>query len=200
MHIYYFYSKVKEVSKYVVESLSAYEITMIEKSTDLFDINPKNSILILHIDSYSDDMIELVKYLLKDMQNLKIFALTNSVDFLEATNLLQVGVKGYGNVYMHNVHLHQAVDVIMSGNIWIYPELANHLVKNLKKNENVDNAKLHYLSEHEKECAILVAEGNSNKEIATLLDKQEITIKKHLSSAYKKLGVKNRVELALYLK
>jgi DNA-binding NarL/FixJ family response regulator len=87
----------------------------------------------------------------------------------------------------------------MSGNVWIYPELAHYLIKNLKKNESRNDHVLDVLSKHEKECTLLVAQGSSNKEIANLLDLQEITIKKHLSSVYKKLGFKNRMELALFV-
>ena len=47
---------------------------------------------------------------------------------------------------------------------------------------------------------MLASNGSSNKEIAILLDLQEITIKKHLSSVYKKFSIKNRIELVLYLR
>jgi len=197
MHLYYLFSKTKEVSNYVLKSLNDYDVTVIKDSTILFEINEKDSLLILHLDSYDGDVIELVNFLLKDVKHLKILALTNNINFLQGTNLLQAGVRGYGNVYMHGVLLHQAIDVIMSENIWIYPELAQHLIKNLTKSEN--KASLDVLSEAEKECALLAASGSSNKEIANLLDRQEITIKKHLSATYKKLGIKNRMELALYL-
>lgn len=200
MHNYFLYSKTKEASNYVVKSLGDYKITRVEKSSELFDINPKESLLILHVNSYDGDANEFIKHLLKDSRDLKILVLCNSVDFLEATALLQAGVKGYGNIYMHGVHLKQAADVIVSGNVWIYPELANYLIRNLVKPESIDDKKLEALSEHERECAILAAKGNSNHEIASLLERQEITIKKHLSAVYKKLNIKNRVELALYLK
>ena len=167
----------------------------------MFNIDKKNSLLILHIDSYDESVVELVKYLLKEFKELKILALSNNINYLEGVSILQSGVKGYGNVYMHSVLLQQAVDVIVSGNVWIYPELANHLIKNLTKNSNEDKLdRLDILSEHEKECAVLASDGNSNKEIAMLLNLQEITIKKHLSSVYKKLSLKNRIELALYIK
>ena len=201
MNIYYLYSKQTEITSYISLSLSKYKIMLLKNSSDLFDIDEKDSLLILHIDSYDENTVELVNYLIKEFKDLKILALSNNVNYLEGVGILQAGVKGYGNVYMHSVLLEQAVDVIMSDNVWIYPELANHLIKNLAKDSNKDKlSKLEKLSEHEKECAILAADGNSNKDIATLLNLQEITIKKHLSSAYKKLSLKNRIELALYIK
>ncbi|MDA7816609.1 response regulator transcription factor [Sulfurimonas sp.] len=146
--------------------------------------------------------IGIITYLLTDYKDLKILALTNNVNFLKGTELLQAGVQGYGNAYMHPTLLVQAIEVIISNNVWIYPELAQHLIKNITKQSlqtEQKDTKLNQLTQHEKECAILVSEGNSNKEIASLLNLQEITIKKHLSSVYKKLSIKNRIELAIFL-
>lgn len=199
MKLYYFFSRSKEVSNSVLRSLDDYDLTVISDSSLLFDMDKSNPLLLLHINSYDGNSVELVQYLLKESKNLKILALSSKVDFLEGTALLQAGVQGYGNVYMHGVLLHQAIEVITSGNVWIYPELAHYLIKNLKKNDSKNNHLMDALSKHEKECAFLAAQGSSNKEIADLLTLQEITIKKHLSSAYKKLGVKNRMELALFV-
>lgn len=51
------------------------------------------------------------------------------------------------------------------------------------------------LTEREVDVTRLVLEGLSNVEIAQRLNLAEITIKKHLTSIYEKIGVKNRVEL-----
>jgi len=200
--MYYLYSNFKDVSKYIIDSLSDTNIVKIDDVSKLFEVDAENSLLILHINSYEKNSLELIEQLLKDLADLKILALSNNTNFLEGTKLLQIGVKGYGSTYMHGVHLKQAIDLIMSENVWIYPELANHLIKNITKSsvpKNYDE-QLEKLSQHEKECAILVSNGNSNKEIASLLKVQEVTVKKHLSSVYKKFELKNRIELALFLK
>jgi len=201
MKIYYIYSDIEEVKGYIVSSLADYNLTQIEDISELFNLNPEKSLLILHIDFNENSSIELISELLKEYKGLKVLALANSVNFIEGTKLLQIGVKGYGNVYMHSVLLNQAVDLIMSENVWIYPELAQHLIKSITKQEvPIDyDDRLEKLSKYERECAILASDGNSNIEIASLLGVQEVTIKKRLSSVYKKLSLKNRIELALYL-
>lgn len=55
------------------------------------------------------------------------------------------------------------------------------------------------LSEREVEVALLVARGATNQEISASLDVKERTIKAHITSMFKKLSVRNRVELALKL-
>jgi DNA-binding CsgD family transcriptional regulator len=52
------------------------------------------------------------------------------------------------------------------------------------------------LSPSERRVAELVAEGRSNREIATLLFLGERTVASHLTHAYAKLGVRSRIELA----
>jgi DNA-binding CsgD family transcriptional regulator len=47
----------------------------------------------------------------------------------------------------------------------------------------------------EKEIAILIAEGNSNKMIASLLEISEATVRTHIYNLYKKVEVNSRVEL-----
>ena len=54
------------------------------------------------------------------------------------------------------------------------------------------------LSGRQKEVVALVAQGLKNKEIADKLYVAEQTVKNHLHKIFDKLGVADRVELALY--
>ena len=54
------------------------------------------------------------------------------------------------------------------------------------------------LSDRERQVVLLVAQGNRNKEIGTNLFISEQTIKNHLHNIFDKLGVSDRLELALY--
>ena len=51
------------------------------------------------------------------------------------------------------------------------------------------------LTEKEKQVMFLISEGNSIKAIADKLNVVEVTIKKHISSIYRKYDVRNRIEL-----
>jgi DNA-binding NarL/FixJ family response regulator len=52
------------------------------------------------------------------------------------------------------------------------------------------------LTEREQEIARLVAEGSTNREIAQLLFLSPKTVERHVSNVFKKVGVRNRAELA----
>ena len=64
--------------------------------------------------------------------------------------------------------------------------------KTLNTNVNIDA-----LTSKEKEVLSLVAKGVSNKEIADILCVQEVTVKTHLNSIFKKLKVSNRTQAVL---
>ncbi len=52
------------------------------------------------------------------------------------------------------------------------------------------------LTPRESHVLSMLAEGHSNKQIATLLGLEELTIKSYVRTIYDKLGVKNRVQAA----
>ena len=64
-----------------------------------------------------------------------------------------------------------------------------------KKTTNLDELTL-----KERSILELVAKGFSNAKIAIELDIAEVTVKKHISSLFKKLDVHDRLSLALILK
>lgn len=55
------------------------------------------------------------------------------------------------------------------------------------------------LSPRETEVTTLLAEGRSNKEIAQYLDVSEPTVKKHIGHVLRKLGLQDRLQVALYV-
>jgi len=139
----------------------------------------------------------------KRVNFLKVNTLVLSVkpDFQEAMGLLQKGAKGYGNTYMSLVHLNQAIDTIKNETIWLLPAIMNKLISHgsalgkTKKSIHLDS-----LSEREKDVALEIQEGKSNKEIATSLEITERTVKAHLSHIFEKLNVHDRLALAMLLR
>jgi DNA-binding NarL/FixJ family response regulator len=63
-----------------------------------------------------------------------------------------------------------------------------------------DQAKLEILTTREKDIAHAVGEGKSNRQIADLYDISEPTVKTHLTNIFRKLELRDRVGLVLYLK
>lgn len=89
----------------------------------------------------------------------------------------------------------EAIRRVGRGERWIPPELMAKALQFIEQQEEeeVEDA----LTPREREVAILVASGRSNKRAAAELGIAESTVKLHLHSAFTKLGVANRVQLTL---
>lgn len=119
----------------------------------------------------------------------------------QAMRLLTKGIRAYGNRYMHEDNLVQAVAVITAGQIWLPPAIIKQMIQNLpaaepKKGEPF----LENLTEREIEVARWVANGLSNQEISEKVFVSIRTVKAHLTAIFKKTGCRDRLELATRMK
>lgn len=88
--------------------------------------------------------------------------------------------------------LMEAIRTAARGLVWVPPELQAELAARLRSPAE------NQLSERETEIIRCVAMGLRNAEVAERLSIGESTVKTHLNNIFRKLGVRDRVELALY--
>lgn len=162
--------------------------------------NDSNVILLLDSNFFTN-----IKAYLKSLQegypSVNTIFLDDCPTYRVGKSLLPLGIKGYGNSRLSAVHLLQAVSVVNSGNVWLYPEFIQQLIKESSVNsEEIDSDKLSILTIKEKEIAKLVSNGYSNKIIATKCKVAESTVKVHLRKIYDKLHVTDRLSLALLIR
>ena len=93
-----------------------------------------------------------------------------------------------------------AVRAVAAGKPFFSPAVAAVLVEDymrtLQKRGLTDS--YHLLTDREKEVLHLLAEGRSNKEVATLLDLGLSTVETHRSNLMQKLNLHNTAEIVLY--
>jgi DNA-binding NarL/FixJ family response regulator len=107
--------------------------------------------------------------------------------------LLLRGVYGVLSPEADPESLIKAVMVVYSGELW----LDRKLLKNALYNMGTLKKKIE-LTRKEKEIVSLICHGYRNKEIAQKLDISEQTVKSHCNRIFKKVGVSDRLQLALY--
>lgn len=90
--------------------------------------------------------------------------------------------------------LYRALRAVAQGQAWFDPTTASGMLS-----ENGRARARRLFSEREAQVAALIAEGRSNKEIATLLDIREPTVKKHVMHILAKLGLQDRLQAGLLL-
>ncbi len=118
----------------------------------------------------------------------------------EAFALLSLGVSGYCHLAASPGQLREIAAVVAEGGIWMPPELLRRLVglsRRVVSPTPRDAAGVESLTEREFAVASLVGGGASNREIAERLALSERTVKSHLSSIFRKMDVRDRVQLAL---
>lgn len=125
----------------------------------------------------------------------------NDEDGLSA---LSQGAVGYCNAHATPELLQTIESVIRNQGLWVGESLLNRLIGGIRARSPMAGLALEHkalgaLSERERAVALCVAHGESNKEIARQLNLAERTIKAHLTSTFEKLGVRDRLQLALIL-
>jgi DNA-binding NarL/FixJ family response regulator len=89
-------------------------------------------------------------------------------------------------------NLIDAIHVVANGEVWMPPSLQAHLAAGLRESA------VGVLTQREREIVRCVALGLRNAEVAEKLFISEPTVKTHLNNIFQKIGVRDRVELALY--
>lgn len=163
-----------------------------------------NCLFWLHTDASSQQwMVATISQILRDFFNPRIVVLTNVPSQAQALLALSQGAVGYCHAYSAPEVLAEVKEVVTHGGIWLGRELLQRLIEvsahlTGSRPERAARA-LELLSERERQVALETAKGLSNKEIARLLGITERTVKAHLSAAFERLGVKDRLQLALIL-
>jgi len=98
--------------------------------------------------------------------------------------------------------LYKSIHTVMAGEYWIGRGNVSELVRELKKHPPTPaqegQEKRWNLTSRESQIVVEIGSGKANKEIAQTLGLSEQTVKHHLTSIFDKLGVFNRLELALF--
>ena len=110
------------------------------------------------------------------------------------------GAKGYCHVKAAPEQLREIALVVEHGGLWMPPNLMQRFLSvstRVVPPVIAGVPRLNELSSRELMVAELVAQGASNREIAEALKITERTVKAHISAILKKLGLRDRVQLAL---
>jgi DNA-binding NarL/FixJ family response regulator len=127
----------------------------------------------------------------------KILILTISDTEGDLVESVKAGARGYLLKGMDSEELISAVRTVAAGGAIFTPSIAVKLLNDFKAdlNKNADEVSL---TSRETDILALVANGASNKEIATQLNISEPTVKAHLRNILSKLHMKNRSQAAVY--
>jgi two-component system, NarL family, response regulator NreC len=129
-----------------------------------------------------------------------VIVLTMYSDEEYLVRAVSAGVRGYLLKDSAEPDLIRAVKAVAAGNTFFSPAIADMLfedyVLRLQRREVQDSYDV--LTDREKQVLQLLAEGRTNKEVATTLSLGLSTVETHRMNMMKKLGLRNTAEIVLY--
>jgi len=148
--------------------------------------------------------LDCYEWLLKHVSGkpLQVGVCSDLPNIREMLECVRLGAKTYCNSHMATLHYHQMLELLSHGQSWFPPQMLDETFRLAQQavKPAQEQAQLDILTAREKDIAHAVGEGKSNRQIADLYDISEPTVKTHLTNIFRKLELRDRVGLVLYLK
>ena len=134
-----------------------------------------------------------------DSLSTRTIVLTAAEDDRDVTRAMRLGARGVVLKHSASDLLMKGIRAVYNGEIWLDNRMTAEVIDAFKKSaESGQRREKPLLSDREKQVVQLVAQGLGNREIGQKLSISEQTVKNHLHNIFDKLGVFDRLELALY--
>jgi len=144
--------------------------------------------------------IEATAQIVKSSPKIKVIMLSMHSDETYLVRILTAGAKGYLLKESTESDLIPAVKAVLQGKPYFSAQIAQTLLEDYMRQlqQRGLNDSYDLLTDREREVLQLLAEGKSNKEVATLLNLSVYTIETHRTNLMQKLNLHNTAELVLY--
>ncbi len=138
--------------------------------------------------------LEVLRRLKDANTDARVLILTANIDRTQTNEALRLGARGVVLKDSGAEVLLKCMRAIMAGEYWVGRELLADFVDYLKRQTPGST-----VTARERQIVESILAGMSNREIGDKLGISEETVKRHIRNIYDKLGVSNRMELALYV-
>jgi DNA-binding NarL/FixJ family response regulator len=167
------------------------------------DLHP--DVLLLDLKMPGMDGLTALQMLQHSTHKTRVIVLTASEDKNEWVQAMKLGCSGIVVKQTQPELIVKSIRKVHSGEIWLDSHTTAAVMRQFSSSQDSvspDAAKSGRerspLSAREREIVALVAQGYKNKEMAEKMFISEQTVKNHLHNIFDKLGVSDRLELALY--
>jgi len=164
-------------------------------------------ILLLDLKMPGLDGLATLQRLQSGRNKTRVIVLTASDDKNEFVQAMKLGTSGIVLKQTATDLLIKSIRKVHAGEIWLDSHTTAAVIRQFVAADEVPSAPTSAaprererspLSQREREIVALVAQGFKNKEMAEKMFISEQTVKNHLHNIFDKLGVSDRLELALY--
>ena len=146
--------------------------------------------------------LEALRQLRNSVEDIKVILLTAAIDREQIVDALHHGVRGVVLKESATELLLKSIRCVMDGQYWVGRESVSDLVRIIRDltaiPEQGSRKRSYNLTPRELDIISAIVDGYTNKDIAEKFSIAEQTVKHHLGNIFDKLGVSNRLELALF--
>ena len=161
-------------------------------------------ILLLDVAMPDDNGISVIEQITTSKPT-RVILVTGAIDDSELLRALHLGARGFVLKESGAAQLLESIRAVHSGDYFVGRECMADLITAVRRLNVSTNRRTHRpqpgdfgLTMRERQIVAAVMDACQNKEIAEKLSISEKTVKHHLTNIFNKVGVSNRVELALF--
>lgn len=162
----------------------------------------KPDVVLLDLHMPGTNGLGALRMIMEDVPETHVVMLTVSEDTEDLLETLRAGARGYLLKNIDTEFLLKSIQRAAQGESVMSPQIAHKLADSLRFPPKVEavvmDASPDKLSPREREIIVMIARGDSNKEIARVLNLAESTIKIHVQGILRKLNLAKRVQAAVY--
>ena len=179
------------------------EIEVIGEAADAEELmlavgRARPEIVLLDIGLPGIDGIEATRRLKEQYPEIQVLILTVYEDESLLREAIKAGAAGYIVKRAAEDELINAVHAVSDGHMYLHPAITRLLVKDLYPTTQTHKGKHATLTHRELEVMQYIIRGFTNRQTAEILSISVRTVEGHRASLFRKLGIKNRVELLEY--
>jgi DNA-binding NarL/FixJ family response regulator len=161
-------------------------------------------IILLNFKREDESFLEALPTLLKAASQAAAIVLLGAKDAHFGQRAMALGAMGLVQRNQSPQVLFEAIDHVLAGHVWcdcaVLSSLLQHQtsINNQNGKANLQSPKHISLTERERQLVALVGDGLNTAQIARQLFIAESTVRNHIASIFRKLGVSDRLGLAVY--
>ena len=147
----------------------------------------------------TDYLFELLATFRSKHPRLKLIVVGMEADFGFIQQVIGTGAKGYLTHMAKESEVRMAIEIVLDGSVWAPRKvLAKLLESSGEVASEAASRATPQITKREEQVLRLLAAGRPNREIASLLGIDAVTVKAHVGRLMRKVGVENRVALSLH--
>lgn len=155
----------------------------------------KPDVVVMDVSMPELNGIEGTRQICEELDQTRVIGLSMHKDSVYVRELLRAGARGYLLKDSEDDDLLRAIRAVSRGEAFLSPAISDAVLTDYRK--HVSNP-VDLLTSREREVLTLIAEGKTNKEIATTLDLSVYTVESHRGSVMEKLNLHNTGDIVRF--